>query len=60
MGHGVSLKFSISVDAGFLFQLFGRGGNGPPLRGGTRGGGLWPIVGGMTRDAFATLDKLIF
>jgi hypothetical protein len=56
MGHGVSLKFSISVDAGFLFQLFGRGGNGPP----PSEGGLWPIGGGMTRDAFATLDKLIF
>ena len=33
--------------AGFLFQLFGRGGNGPPLRGGTaadRGGnGAWCV-----------------
>ena len=46
MGHGVSLKFSISVDAGFLFQLFGRGGNGPPLRGGTRGGGTVADSGG--------------
>ena len=31
----------------------------PPLRGGTRGGGLWLIGGGMARDAFATLETLI-
>ena len=52
---------SCSVEVtGFHFQLFGRGGNGPPLRGGTRGGGQQSIGGGMAHDAFATFNNLKF
>ena len=32
----------------------------PPLRGGTRGGGLLSIGGGMARDAFATFNNSKF
>ena len=39
--------------AGFHFQLFG-GGNGPPLWGGLKGGGMGAEGGEMARDAFAT------
>ena len=40
--------------AGFLFQLFGRGENGSPLRGGTVAD-----MGKMASEAFATFDNLI-
>ena len=39
---------------GFPFRFPGGGGMVPPLRGGTRGGGLGPEGGGMARDSVAT------
>ena len=42
---------------GFIFNFLVGGGMGPPLRGGTRGGGQQSVGGGMARDAFATFDN---
>ena len=44
----------VGTHSGFPLQVFDRGGNGPPLRGGTRGGGPSPKGGGIARDAVTT------
>ena len=36
--------------AGFPIHFSARGGNGPPLRGGTQGGGFGQVGGGMPRE----------
>ena len=47
---------SVTHIQGFIFNFSTGGGMVPPLRGGTRGGGLGVPGGGMARDALATLD----
>ena len=42
-------------------SVFGEGGgNGPPLRGGHKGGGFGLTGGGMARDAVATYNSNIY